>query len=133
MIEHARSFDQIDPISEWSNLLLVCRREASSPKPWQRAVLNATTDDSARRAFRALYSELKQLRQCDAFDEISSVLGVLAKHSSGIHPLLLVAGLRLTCLYRTEVADWTRARDQIAESLSSRGLDSSELLCGLLN
>lgn len=115
----------------WDNLVLVVHYAANALAPWWRAALTATSDELARQAFSLLRSELIRLRQRNDFDAISSVLDSLARRGSTVHPVLLVAGLRLTYLYRSEVPHWTTARDEIATKLSSRGLDPSEILIGL--
>lgn len=121
-----------EPSAGWENLVLVVHCEASPASLRWKAVLTATKDDAAWQAFPLLHSELLQLRQRSDFDAISSMLDSLARRGSTVHPMLLVAGLRLTYLYRSDVPRWEATRDEIAKKLSSRGLDPSEILIGLL-
>lgn len=99
---------------------------------WLEVCNSAENRMEVRLAFRKMKKEIDHHLAEEQYSQIGNMLHLLALSASDLDPMLLIAGLRLTCWY-DKIEEWSSARDGIAKALDLRRLDSSVLLRGLFD
>jgi hypothetical protein len=98
---------------------------------WLELARQAQDDRAVGEAFEPLYDEIQRHLGAGDYEAISNILELLAESADDIDLAIPVAGLCSTWMARSSIANWTSARDRIAEAIVRAGHQPKKTLFGL--